>query len=112
MKASTLRAAIRDSDSVRGRQRFEIDVASLTAVPRSPSAYWVSDRLQRVFAELRPFVSDALHHRACRAALAKEVGPPHLVHDRVGVLHDVELFIDDSAFGQSLLDSQPERIPH
>src|ERR1700739_1675588 len=37
---------------------------------------------------------------------------PYLVHGRVGVLHDMEFVIDDSAFGQPLLDTLPERIPH
>ncbi len=57
-KASTLLAAIRGPKTALGRQRFEIDVASFCSVPRSPFAYWISDRLRRVFAELPPFRSD------------------------------------------------------
>jgi hypothetical protein len=30
----------------------------------------------------------------------------------VGVLHDVELVVDDAAAGSPLLDTPPERFPH
>ena len=39
----------------RGRLWFEVDVASFEQVPRSPFAYWVSDRLRRLFRELPAF---------------------------------------------------------
>ena len=47
-KAVALRAAIYDQEAARGKQRFEIDVASFSAVPRSPFAYWVSRRVDLV----------------------------------------------------------------
>jgi hypothetical protein len=57
-KESILRADIRDPESARGRQRFEIDIASFSAVPRSPFAYWVSDRLRGLFTQLPPFEAE------------------------------------------------------
>ena len=48
-KATALLAAIAEHDVTRSRQRFEVDVASFSAVPRSPFAYWVSERLLNLF---------------------------------------------------------------
>ncbi len=48
----------------------------------------------------------------CRSALAEELGPANLVDRCIGVLHDVELVIEDAAVGQPLLDALAERFPH
>lgn len=54
-KEAALRAAIRDPEAARGKQRFEVDPASFASVPKSPFAYWVSERLRAVFRELPAF---------------------------------------------------------
>jgi len=66
-KAVALRAAIDDPYQALGTQRFEVDAASFSTVPRSPFAYWVSDRLRRLFAELPPFETK---ERTARQGLA------------------------------------------
>jgi hypothetical protein len=66
-KASVLRMAIQNPEMARGRQRFEVDVASFGAVPRSPFAYWVSDGLRGLFKQLPPFESE---DRTARQGLA------------------------------------------
>src|ERR1700720_4203412 len=45
-------------------------------------------------------------------ALAKKLCPPYFINSLVGMLHDVELVIDDAAAGSPLLDAQPKRLPH
>jgi len=57
-KEAVLRMAINAPDVARGRQRFELDLASFAAVPRSPLAYWVSKRLRRVFVALPPLEAE------------------------------------------------------
>jgi hypothetical protein len=57
-KAAALRAAILLPEAARGRQRFDVDTESFRAVPRSPFAYWVSERLRHLFKELPPFESE------------------------------------------------------
>ena len=57
-KATALRAAIREPELARGRQRFEVEPATFEAVPRSPFAYWVSDQLRQLFKELPRFEGD------------------------------------------------------
>jgi hypothetical protein len=57
-KAAALCEAIRHPVAAQGQRRFEVDPMSFTKVPRSPFAYWVSDRLRRLFTELLPFDSD------------------------------------------------------
>src|SRR5271165_242402 len=54
-KAVALRAAIREPGATVGRQRFEVEAESFSAVPRSPFAYWVSVRLRQLFKELPLF---------------------------------------------------------
>jgi len=54
-KGAALRAAIADSEVTQSKQRFEVDVTSFGAVPRSPFAYWISERLRRLFVELPSF---------------------------------------------------------
>jgi len=54
-KAAALLAAIREPEAASGKQRFEVDPASFASVPRSPFAYWVSERLRKLFKELPPF---------------------------------------------------------
>ena len=50
------------SDEIRGvrageesDRRFELDPSSFSQVPTSPFAYWVSERVRRLFKELPPF---------------------------------------------------------
>ena len=57
-KAAALRAAIFRPAEAIGKQRFEIETASFSLVPSSPFAYWISDRLRRLFGELPPFEVD------------------------------------------------------
>jgi len=57
-KAATLRAAIREPEAARGKQFFEVATGSFAAIPRSPFAYWVSERLRRLFTKLPHFEAD------------------------------------------------------
>lgn len=57
-KATALLEAVHEPERARGRQRFEVDTASFTAVPRSPFAYWVSERFQRLFKEMPAFETE------------------------------------------------------
>lgn len=57
-KEAALCAAIGQSETTLDWQRFEIDVATFEAIPRSPFAYWVSERLRNVFVELSPLQAD------------------------------------------------------
>ena len=57
-KAATLRAAIREPAAARGKQFFEVATGSFAAIPRSPFAYWVSERLRRLFTKLPHFEAD------------------------------------------------------
>jgi hypothetical protein len=57
-KAAALLGAVRDPERAKGRQRFEVDPQSFVGVPRSPFAYWISERLRRLFQECPPFASD------------------------------------------------------
>jgi hypothetical protein len=57
-KAAALLAAIHDPENAQGKQRFEVDPASFTSVPRSPFAYWVSERVRRLFVRGHLFESD------------------------------------------------------
>ena len=57
-KAAALCAAISDPAATQGRLRFEVDPESFASVPRSPFAYWVSDRVRRLFTELPPFEAE------------------------------------------------------
>lgn len=50
-KATALLAAVREPERARGRQRFEVDTTSFASVPRSPFAYWVSERVRGLFLE-------------------------------------------------------------
>ena len=45
-KAAALREAIRAPVGAEGRTRFEVDAAAFASVPRSPFAYWVSERVR------------------------------------------------------------------
>jgi hypothetical protein len=56
-KAAALRSAIRSQIWTQGCQRFEVDPAGFREVPRSPFAYWVSERVRHLFRELPPFDS-------------------------------------------------------
>jgi hypothetical protein len=66
-KAAALRAAIREPALACGRQRFEVDTANFAAVPRSPFAYWVSERLRLLFRGLPAFEAEG---RAAKQGLA------------------------------------------
>jgi hypothetical protein len=54
-KVAALRDAIRNPESATGRRRFEVDPATFAAVPRSPFAYWVSERIRDLFSERPAF---------------------------------------------------------
>src|SRR4029077_351221 len=43
---------------------------------------------------------------------AEELRSPHLVHSVVSVLDDVELVMNDAAYWNPFLHTQPERLPH
>src|SRR2546422_356294 len=53
-KATALLAAIREPEAKVYKQRFEVDTASFAAVPRSPFAYWVSEKVLGIFASFGP----------------------------------------------------------
>jgi hypothetical protein len=57
-KEAALLDAVRDPERARGRQRFDVDQLSFSDLPRSPFAYWVSERLRKVFTELSPFEAE------------------------------------------------------
>ncbi|MHB1847233.1 MAG: type II restriction endonuclease subunit M, partial [Deltaproteobacteria bacterium] len=57
-KATALLQAVRDPERARGRQRFEVDPESFASVPRSPFAYWVSERLRLLFKNLPAFEAE------------------------------------------------------
>lgn len=57
-KAEALRASIHDHTSSDGKLRFEVDTASFAAVPRSPFAYWVSERIRDLFKSMSAFAAD------------------------------------------------------
>ncbi len=50
-KATALLDAVREPERARGRHRFEVDTTSFASVPRSPFAYWVSERIRGLFLE-------------------------------------------------------------
>jgi hypothetical protein len=50
-KATALLEAIREPNGARGSRRFEVDDAGFAAVPGSPFAYWVSERVRGLFSE-------------------------------------------------------------
>jgi hypothetical protein len=54
-KAQAIRQAIHEPREAMGQTRFEVEPQSFSVVPRTPFAYWVSDRVRRMFAELPPF---------------------------------------------------------
>jgi hypothetical protein len=57
-KAAALISAIHNREAALGKQRFEVEPTDFASVPRSPFAYWVSERLRRLFVELPRFESD------------------------------------------------------
>src|SRR5690242_6140438 len=57
-KAAILLNAIHERAASLGRQRFEVDAESFAAIPRTPFAYWVSDRLRELFRELPHFEAE------------------------------------------------------
>ncbi|MES2256462.1 MAG: hypothetical protein V4559_15660 [Pseudomonadota bacterium] len=56
-KAQTLYTAIREQGAWRGSQRFEVDAASFSDIPRSPFAYWIGTQLRGLFTQLPSFES-------------------------------------------------------
>lgn len=58
--------ALKDSIS-KGTSTYEVDPDSFAQVPGSPFAYWVSDRIRRLFKELPPFEGEG---RTVRQGLA------------------------------------------
>ena len=57
-KNRALREAIASPDRAIGRTRFEVKTQAFCQVPRSPFAYWVSDRVRAIFAELPAFEAE------------------------------------------------------
>lgn len=57
-KAEALRLALLETAPTVGKMRFEVDTTSFTTIPRSPFAYWVDERLLRLFKELPRFESE------------------------------------------------------
>jgi hypothetical protein len=57
-KATAILSAIATPPGSLNRRHFEFEPRALSAVPRSPFAYWVSDRLRQTFAEFRTFESN------------------------------------------------------
>jgi hypothetical protein len=57
-KATALLDAVRDPARAQGRQRFEVHTTSFASVPRSPFAYWVSERLRSRFQVLPALQAD------------------------------------------------------
>jgi hypothetical protein len=53
-KAAALLAAIREPNSVRGRQRFEVEPASFSAVPGSTFAYWAGPSALACYERMTP----------------------------------------------------------
>jgi hypothetical protein len=51
-KGAALLSAIREPHGNLGKRRFVVDPATFASVPRSPFAYWVTERLREVFKEL------------------------------------------------------------
>ncbi len=66
-KATAILSAIAAPPGSQNRRHFELEPQTLSAVPRSPFAYWVSDRLRQRFAELERFESNG---RSVRQGLA------------------------------------------
>lgn len=64
-KAAALRVAISGQGSPRAGRRFDVDPRSFSTVPRSPFAYWVSDRLRLLF-QRHPALAE--HFLAARGA--------------------------------------------
>src|SRR5271157_1178395 len=54
----------------------------------------------------------ALHHLPRCASFAKELRPPHFIHRRSCVLHDMEFVIYDPAPRYPLFQALPVRLPH
>jgi hypothetical protein len=57
-KAAALRRAITEPGASRDAMRFDVNPTEFSVVPRSPFAYWVSDRLRSLYTELPSFASD------------------------------------------------------
>ena len=57
-KDRALREAIASPERSMGRTRFDVDHSTFGHMPRSPFAYWVSDRVRAIFAELPAFESE------------------------------------------------------
>ena len=57
-KAAVLLAMIREPEAALGRQHFEVDTTSFGAIPRSPFAYWVSERVRGQFKAMPAFAAD------------------------------------------------------
>lgn len=56
-KAAALRDAITNPVEALGRIRFEVDTESFALVPGAPFSYWVSEKIRRLFVDLRPLES-------------------------------------------------------
>jgi hypothetical protein len=57
-KDAALRAVIRGHEAAEGVHRFEVDPQNFATVPGSPFAYWVRERVLRLFKDLPGFESE------------------------------------------------------
>lgn len=57
-KEAALLRMLRGSENQDARRYFRIDPSRFSTVPRSPFAYWVSDRLRGLFSDLQRFESE------------------------------------------------------
>lgn len=57
-KAVALRTAIHEPNAALGKTRFEVDITSFIGIPRSPFAYWISERVRKMFSSLPTFEMD------------------------------------------------------
>lgn len=54
-KEAALLATIREGEAARRGERFDVDASEFRKVPRSPFAYWVSDRVRQLYQALPRF---------------------------------------------------------
>lgn len=66
-KAADLLESLHEPEVVLGRRRFEVEPARFRSIPRSPFAYWASDKMRNLFTSLEAFESSG---RAARVGVA------------------------------------------
>lgn len=65
-KSAVLREAVMSPAAAFGRTRFEVETETFGQVPRSPFAYWVSDRVRGLFGRHPGLEEPSLHRKARR----------------------------------------------